>query len=460
MKKKWFYFCFTFLLCLPVYLLASTWQLGDLYSDQELDYWQKKYQDNIQWNFDNLILARLTHAERKKLGNIKLNFPLRAEGKLRNNPIQFYAMGHTIHIPVLSVRFFDEITQAWGYLLSNNGDMKLVSDYLAMIRNRDPADFPGGRFPAPLDALNIPKDAWKHDNKMDDISQKALKSAIVWILAHELAHIYYQHPGYGPELTRIDAQKNEAQADQFASQITRRIGLAPVGIVQYFMVMAHMEPGLSDFKNNEAWQHYLKTEATHPLTASRLTAIAQELNNSPQDFTSEEMDQKTAIERMESISNQILAIGAILSNPKMHQLLVVAGLSTDLQSLRQKSSVVPVIDQKVSCLKDESQTPFHGQFDGTYTRYLNNGQNETLPIHLLLYRSGNRVVGRFNFSVGEGSLSGRIVQGKQMLYDWQWGNTRGQGLFEISESGWLLGQWGYDRSAKDGGTWKLCRKSL
>ena len=33
---------------------------------------QQKYPENIQWNFDNLVLGSLTRAERAQLGNVRL----------------------------------------------------------------------------------------------------------------------------------------------------------------------------------------------------------------------------------------------------------------------------------------------------------------------------------------------------------------------------------------------------
>lgn len=447
------------ILFMPVTVYAVDWQLGDLYSNQVLKEWQGKYPNNIQWNFDNLVLGKLTPRERQRLGHVALNFPLRAEGDLRNHPIQFYATDHTINLPILSIRFFDEITQAWGYLLSNGYNMQLVADYLAMIRYRNPSDFPGGRFPPPLEALGIPEDAWKHDKKMDDISQKALKSAIVWILAHETAHIYYQHPGYGPGVSRQDAQKNEAQADQFANMIMRRIGVAPVGMVEYFMTMAYMEPGRGDFINDKAWQQYLKKEATHPLTSQRLTAMARELQQSPQDFTSEEVDQKTAVKRIKYISEQITNIGSILDDQNLHKLVVVIGLSTDLQSLRTRKRVIPSAQQSGICVKTADTEMFNGLYTGIYIHYLKNGEKEWLNGNIQLKRNRNRITGRFNFGAGEGSLQGHLIQGKRLLYDWQWGNSNGRGTLIVNESGGLTGNWGYEQSDKDGGQWQVCLDS-
>ncbi len=435
--------------------VTASWQLGDIYSDGELEYWKGRFPKKIQWNFDNLVLGKLTPQERQRVGQVQLGFPLRAPGKLRNHPIQFYAAGNTITVPILSVRFFDEVTQAWGYLWSNQYSMELVADYLAMLKYRDPADFPGGRIPPPLEALGIPKDEWKRDKKMDDVSQKALKSALVWILAHELAHIYARHPGYGPGVSSQQAQQNEAEADRFANMIMRRIGVAPAGMVQFFMTMVNLEPGRGDFANDAAWKRYLQAEYTHPLTAKRLTAIADDLRRSPGDFTSEEKDQRAAVKRIQYIADQIASIGAILEDANMHRLVVATGLATDLHSLRNRQRAVTTVEPGKMCKGAGDPTSFQGQYTGLYTRVLKSGKKEWLSARLQMRRSGNRVVGRYSFGVGEGTLEGNVFQGQRLLYEWRWGNASGKGSLTASKSGGLSGAWGHKSAAEGGGSWEL-----
>ncbi len=449
--------CWLILLALlPVLANAAEWRLGDLYLDAELKYWQGRYLKNIQWNFDTLILGKLTPNERQRLGHVQLDFPLRAAGELRDHPLQFYAAGKVITVPILSIRFLDDITQAWGYLWSNGHDLKLVADYLAMIKYRNPADFPGGRFPPPLAALGIPKDAWKHDKKMDDVSQKALKSAIVWVLAHELAHIYYRHPGYGPGVTRKEAQQNESEADQFANMIMRRIGVAPVGMVQYFMSLAYLDAGRGDFSTDSAWQNYLQTKSTHPLTAKRLESIAQDLLQSPNDFTSEAIDQQAAVRQIQFIAGQISGIGTILADEQLHRLVVGIGLASDLQSLRNRQRISATVAPGKLCNQIGNPISFQGDYTGFYVRYLKDGTKEWLKGSIQLRRSQNRVAGRFTFGAGEGILEGNLIRGKQLAYEWRWGNATGKGMLVLSQFGGLTGNWGYDSADKGGGSWELC----
>jgi hypothetical protein len=438
--------------------VAAKWQLGDLYPDRELRHWQGRYPKSIHWNFDNLVLGRLTPAERQRVGPVALDLPLRAPGEARNHPLQFFASGRTITVPILSVRFLDELTQAWGYLWSNGLDLQLVGDYMAMLKYRDPTLFPGQRFPGPLEALGIAKDAWKSDPRMDDVSQKALKSSVVWILAHELGHIYYRHPGYGPGVERAQAQANEAEADRFANMIMRRIGVAPLGMVQFFMAMAHLDPGRGDFSNDAAWQDYLRTQATHPLTAARLNAMASDLRRSPGDFTTAETDQRAAVQRIEFVAGQIELIGNTLEDPQMHRLIAATGLATDLNSLRNRRRQINPVDPDNPCAGRRAASDFAGRHQGLYTRNLKDGRTEWLAAWMSLERDQNRVRGRFSFGAGEGEIRAVVSADDQLLFDWRWADAAGKGRLTRDATGALSGEWGNGGNAAGGGSWVLCRE--
>jgi hypothetical protein len=434
---------------------AAAWRLGDLYTDAHLEDWRNRYVDNIRWNFDHLVLGKLTPAERSRVAGVRLDFPLRPPGELRDHLLQFYAAGDTIVVPVQSVRFFDDLTQAWGWLWSNGHPLALVGDYLSMIKYRNPEEFPGGRFPPPLAALGIPEDAWKQDPRMDDVSQKALKSAMVWILAHELAHIYHGHPGYGPGVTRSEARENEIAADRFAAKILRRIGVAPVGMLQFFMAQAHLEPGRGDFSSTAEWRRYIETEATHPVTPKRLEAVAEDLRRSPHQFTTEETDQSAALERLAFVADQIESIGAILADPNIHRLTKAVGLATDLTSLTNRRRVSDEVQPMGPCPETGDRTPFNGRYTGLLKRRLASGKSEWLPGRADFQRSGNRVHGRISFGAGEGTIQGTVVKGARLMYDWQWGTAAGRGVLEHSGETGLQGDWQY-ADGTVGGAWALC----
>jgi hypothetical protein len=250
----------------PTGILAA--DLSALYADAELGERKARYEPRIRWNFENLILGSLTPAERSKLGEVRLVLPLRGQGALRGHPMAYYAGGKTVVVPIMSVKFFDDLTLAFAYFSTKGLNLEPVADYVGMLKYRSAADI-GGRFPPPLEALGLSYDIWKTDKKVDDVSQQALKSGLVWIMAHELGHISHGHRGYA-DIRADDAQRQEAAADAFANRIMRRIGVPPIGMPIFFTAMAHLEPSRGDFQSNDAWTKYLSTKATHPLTADRM----------------------------------------------------------------------------------------------------------------------------------------------------------------------------------------------
>lgn len=184
--------------------------------------------------------------------------------------------------------------------------------------------------------------------------------------------------------------------------------------------------------------------------------MAADLRRSPYDFTAEERNQQIAVKRIYYIANQIEGIGTILENPDMHRLVVAIGLSTDLRSLRSRHRAFEPVAPGRLCDRAGDPTSFAGQYTGLYTRYLRSGEKEWLSARIVLKRNRNRIVGRFSFGLGEGVLEGFLMQGRQFVYDWRWGNASGRGFLEASSSGGLTGNWGYKEATQGVGTWDLC----
>lgn len=437
-------------------LAQGQWRLGDIYDDALLHHWQERYRPNVQWNFDNLVLGRLTPAERARVGTVTLAYPLRAEGTLRDHPLQFYAGGDRITVPVLSLKFLDDLTLAWAFLHVRGRPLDPVMDYLAMLRYQDPASTPKGRFQGPLETLGVPPDIWKRDPAIDDISQKAFKSAVVWILAHELGHLYHRHPGYGPGVSRDAARANETEADQFANTIMRRIGVAPLGIVQYFMALSRLERGRGDFTSQAAYERYVREVATHPLTSDRLRAIAGDLRRSPEDFTAEESDPVAAVQRIRAVADDVDTIAGALASPDMHRLVVAIGLATTPESLASADRRRVGVAGEGKCAVRSGANRYDGVYEGVYGRNLADGSREWLPAGMELARAGRRVVGKYWFGAGEGTVEGLVIRGQRLQFEWTWGTASGRGTLRASSRGGVSGEWGHDTEQSGGGVWDLC----
>ena len=439
---------FCLLLCLiPVTVLASN-DLSDLYDDQTLRYWKGRYENNLRWNFDNLVLGSLTPAERRQLGNVQLDLPLRAPGEQAGDPLVFYAARGRIVMPIQSVKFFDDLALAWAWFWARGESMEKVFDYIAMLKYRKPSELGLRQFPPPLEALNVPADAWKKDKRVDDVSQKILKSGIVWIMGHEMAHLYYHHPGYGPGVSSAQAQKNEAQSDQFANEIMRRISVAPMGMANYFLFMTYWSPNRADFSSEQAWREYQQNQATHPFSAERMKQMARDLAASPADFSASEMDIPASIKRVQQVAGWLEQIATILEDPDIQRSIAIKARATDLQSLGGTRVVL-----KRSAVMRE----FDGSYRGRYGHRTESGATEQLNVRYVLQRKGDTVSGRYSFGLGDAKLNG-IIRNGQLHYEWQWGDSFGRGVMRSDGLGNLNGQWGYDDATGGGGSVSLKRE--
>lgn len=440
------------ILLLPIAVHAKDW--SSLYDDVTLAYWQTRYPRSIEWNFKNVILRVLTPAERRALAGVTLQFPLRG---FKSDPLEFYASLNppTVTIPILSVKFFDDLSIAYTWLSVNDYSPETVTNYVAMLKYNPPGRFPGGRYPPPLKALRVPDNALANP-RVDELSQKILKSAVVWVLAHELGHIYHRHPGYVPGVTRKQAQSNEEEADRFATEIMRRIGELPGGMVNFFMVAAHWWPNRGDFSSDKEWEEYLEKEATHPFTAQRLLALAARLEEAAGDFARSETDYAAGVERARYIAKRVSTIAGILQDTDVQRSIALTARATGLASLapRRLGELLAPPPQE-SEPGPASGLAFHGTYEGEFS---SGSARERLRIRMVFHRSREQVTGRYSYGLGEGTISG-VVKGDTLDFQWREGGSDGRGILRATEQGAAFsGTWGTGDSRNNGGGWYGRRK--
>ena len=270
---------------------AGAIDMSGLYSTSTLNHWGNRYAENIRWNMRNSVWRELDQAERNQLGNLRLHFPLMSP---RGDPFDYYTLvsshGAVINMPVLSIKFFDDLAIAYAWLGAQGFDLQIPLDYVAMLKYLHPGDFPGGSYQAPLRAMRIPADALDNSS-VDKLAQNTLKSAVTWILLHELGHAYHRHGEPGNALT---AQIQEREADDFATEIMRRIGVAPAGMGFFFTATVLWWPNRSDCETRDDW-HRSMLRASHPVTTDRLRRLANRIRQFRHDFVRKEPDPARAL---------------------------------------------------------------------------------------------------------------------------------------------------------------------
>jgi hypothetical protein len=404
-------------------LLASAKDLSNLYDVGDLEYWKARYEKSTRKIFDQIIWPVLSVREKQRLHGLRLDFPLLSEGD-QSNPLNYYAPGDgRVVLPVLSLKFLDDLCTAYAWLQTNGYGLETISEYTAMLAYRD---FPQGRYPAPLPALHIPDNAL-NDQNVNELSLGHFVTARTFILLHELGHAYYGHRWR----TLKESRGNEEQADRFAATVMARTPLPPLGMLVFFMADAHWSNFPVTYSDKQ-WQEELEKKRTHPLTGQRLHTLAQQLQDP-------------------DLARALDAMAAMLDDPEVQGGIVATAKATDESMLApRRPGELPRIASAVPETRAE-RLAFDGRYTGIATQ---NGEPTPFPIEVMFQRSGKAVTGRYSFGLGVGQIKDGFVDGNTVRFQWEWSGNYGRAaLRATSDGGAFSGTWGYRESETNAGSW-------
>jgi hypothetical protein len=421
---------------------AERWR--GFYEQETLAYWSKEMPPGIKENLREVVWPKLTAQERQALAGVALSFPRENAQHAMNFYAQWNATRREVVLPISSLRFYGDLALAYAWLNKNNYSVDPVTDYLAMLKYQWPTQLAGKRH-RPSDVLGIPADA-RDDPQVQRTFQRTFGSGIIFVLAHELGHIYHRHPNTA-DIPLEASRANEQEADAFALEIMRRLGEAPLGAPIFFTILAHLESYSGDTEHRDANQR------THPVTASRIKAIARALEKSADDFSKTSTNASATRLQLRRVALEFDTIALALSDSGVQELMRQKGLSARPELLGPRRVDEPVA--AASAARGDS-LPFNGAYTGEWI----NTKGTDLPGTLILTRRGNDVSGTYSFGVGNLALTGVIADGK-LYYNWKWGTDYfGKGVLEqVSERDELTGTWGYTKADAGAGTWKLRRSA-
>jgi hypothetical protein len=232
------------------------------------------------------------------------------------DPLGFESDGSRVVMPLAGLRFIEDLTMAYAWRYRAGRTLEPFDEYLAMLRWRPEGDWPGGQYLDPLEAFGVPPAVWESEPEVGALGTSLRNEAWAFILAHELAHLYYRHPG-NRAVPPAESQANEREADAFALEVLDRAATIPMGAILYFQATAAFYPSRADAPTDEAYAQWQREEATHPVNSRRLRALAEDLAGA----AGRQSDPARA-EALDYIARGLGTIAADLDDPAMQQLIV------------------------------------------------------------------------------------------------------------------------------------------
>jgi hypothetical protein len=426
---------------------GSAW-LG-FYNRNELLKTAESTPPGIGHDFTYVIWPTLTGQERAALSGVTFNYP----DQCGSHPMNFFANYRngkpTVCLPISSLRFLSEVCLAQAYfniqykngLRSDNGLM-LITNYLSIIRWQW-AKIKGSEDYTLLNVLGIDREQVLKNKEVDSLFGKLYSTAIYFIIGHELGHLRFHHLENG-KLSDGQSQANEAQADEFALEIFRRIGDPPYGgIVAFFYIIQHFTDVSKEAQQN-------KLVATHPLNSKRIKALAISLRANAGLYAKSQDNPKRATAQFESIADQLMGFAKAFDDPEIWEIARINGKSGTLEQLRRSAIAGATSKVKSSSLTNSSKfsgDPFLGSWSGTWV----NNKKEKMPMTVSFFKLGDLIKGEGKLNDGmDWQITAAETKGRTIYFSWTMGDHYfGTGTLSSDVSGRkLVGSWGTENNGE------------
>jgi hypothetical protein len=392
----------------------------------------------------------LTLDQRQRLSQVAIEFPLRDDAQ----PLSFSSLPSQgrIRASVSSLRFLRDVLSAYAWLGVHGFDVQTITEYLCMLKYQGPVGSTGARN-TPLELLGVPGNALDEPAVMARF-QQLYGTALVFILGHELGHIYHQHSGYSTVSLGL-ARRQEEEADRFGLAILERAGSAPIGAAFYFFIAAHLQVVAGDPEF-----YARRANDTHPISSDRMSAAASFIRGRADLFVRSGADPAV----LRDSAQKLEGVAATLNDDGVQRMLRRVGLSTAPEDLRPRRAG----------RRERHDNQYRRGvvvFDGTFVGTWMDAKGTSFDVQMVLRRQGDIVRGEHdvgfvgndgaNYNAGSSKvkLTG-VVSGNQFEFTWRWGADHfGRGrLRAVDEGRELSGTWGYNGKNEGGGTWRLRRQ--
>jgi hypothetical protein len=294
-----------FLLLCAAGCYAADW--SSLYDSSKLEAEKPRLRTAINYLLEKEIQPFIPPQEATAFGLQAIDLPVSG---LRSDPLDYYSTGGHIILPVSTLLFIEDLSKAYGWLWVNRFSTKTLDEYLIMLRYRSAAEFPDGKYPAPLAALHVPDNALS-DPKVVEAALRLRRTAYAFILLHQFAHLQMHAE---PNGRRGYSEAQEESADGYALNIMKENSATPTGVLLIMQSLLFFEAG--------------DPGELHPVTSQRLEAMAKFLDRRSLDFTRGRPDKATG-------NDAIHAIASLLMEGS--EWLAVRGHQAELEQLAMKT---------------------------------------------------------------------------------------------------------------------------
>jgi hypothetical protein len=281
--------------------------ISGIYSPTVLAHWQPVLERWINALIEQEISPALWPAAKQALQNSVIDVPLASPS---NDPFTYYVKGHTLTIPVLSVKLLYDLTAAQTWLALHGFDDKTLF-YVLALKYQDASAFPGGRYLSPLEALGVPHNSAMEltdtDPQFSHAFQQTFNGALLFLVAHEIGHLVPQATDH------MTATEHEAAADLFAFAILTRSQFSPAGVLLLFTYLSVWVPNAADFETNQDYLQSIENDP-HPLTAARLIFVGTQLVDDPHRFYPGVADSDPRIPLLKLLGAKLIEAGNALND--------------------------------------------------------------------------------------------------------------------------------------------------
>ena len=268
-------YAYLLLLLLSVFAALPAVAAPDIYSRAELETEAVRLRNAVIRIYEIGLKPSLTAEEKRAIGDFEFIFPSPKDGG-HGSDFAATTDGRFLIMPLAALKGLEDLATAFAWRYEQRQLLSAIDLYFTMLRFRDRKDFPGGKYPTIMDALSVPKDAYKIDKKVDDLSLRLRNGALAFIIAHELGHIRFKHKPVA-QIGALQSQRDETEADRFALDLFARTKTAALGAVMFFQSQIYSLPHRHEYPSEDDWRKHVASVMTHPLSVDRIRAMADHM---------------------------------------------------------------------------------------------------------------------------------------------------------------------------------------